>query len=201
MICTVCCATKRRVEIACPDDCVYLASSIAHPPAVVQRRQQRDLTFLLPLVAQLTETQTQLLALLQSVTAQYAETAVPSLLDEDVAAGAGAAAATLETARKGIIYEHQPVSATAQRYTAELRRVIAEIIAHNSTQQARVERDAAAVLRVIEQAAGSAAKALEGDEPPVFLNLLERMMRQADRPSDEQPSSGPASSGNLIIEP
>jgi hypothetical protein len=200
MICTVCCATKRRVEIACPDDCVYLALAIAHPPAVVQRRQQRDLTFLLPLVASLTETQTQLLALFQSVTAQYAAAAVPSLLDEDVAAGAAAAAATLETARKGIIYEHQAVSVPAQRYTAELSRVVAEIIAHNSTQQARVERDAAAVLRVIEQAARDAAKALEGDEPPVFLNLLGRMMRQAERAPSE-PAGGGSSSGNLIIEP
>jgi hypothetical protein len=126
---------------------------------------------------------------------------VPALLDEDVAAGAAAAAATLETARKGIIYEHQPVSAPAQRYTVELRRMVAEIIAHNTTQQARVERDAAAVLRVIEQAARGAAKALEGDEPPVFLKLLERIMRQSERAPDQQPSGSAPPSGNLIIEP
>ncbi|SVD73437.1 uncharacterized protein METZ01_LOCUS426291, partial [marine metagenome] len=44
-ICAVCCGTKRLVEINCPSDCGYLASSKAHPPAVVQRQQERDIIF------------------------------------------------------------------------------------------------------------------------------------------------------------
>ena len=75
-ICTVCCATKRQVEIKCPADCVYLTSARAHPPAVVQRRQERDLGFLLPLVSDLTETQYRLVVLFQSVTVKHAEQAV-----------------------------------------------------------------------------------------------------------------------------
>jgi hypothetical protein len=200
MICTVCCATKRQVEINCPPDCIYLSSAKEHPPAVVQRRQERDLTFLLPLVGDLTETQTQLFILFQSLTVRHAEGAIPSLLDEDVAAGAAAAAATLETARKGIIYEHQAVSAPAQRFTMELRRLVTEIAAQNPTQQARLEREAAVALRRLEQAARTAAKTLEGDEAPVFLRLLGRMMRQSESASGQDDTKGP-SSGNLIIEP
>ena len=80
-ICTVCCATKREVEIKCPADCGYLTTARAHPAAVIQRRQERDLGFLLPLVADLTETQYRLVVLFQSVTAKHAEQAVPSPLD------------------------------------------------------------------------------------------------------------------------
>jgi len=186
MICTVCCATKRQAEINCPADCVYLTSSKAHPPAVVQRRQERDVGFLLPLVSDLTQTQAQLLVVFQTVTIRYAAGAMPPLLDEDVVAAAEAVAATLETARKGIIYEHQAVSSPAQRLTAELRRVVAELVEHNTTQQARVERDSAVALRRMEQAARTSAKALEGDEPPIYLKLLSRIVREAEAAPDQR---------------
>ena len=84
-ICTVCCATKRLVEIRCPPDCVYLSSAKAHPAAVVQRRQDRDLGFLLPLVASLSETQYRLVVLFQSVIVRHAAAAMPPIYDVDVA--------------------------------------------------------------------------------------------------------------------
>ena len=88
MICTVCCATKRQVEIQCPADCVYLSSARAHPPAVVQRRQERDVSFILPIVSELTDTQYRLLLLFQSATVAHAEGALPRLRDPDDASGA-----------------------------------------------------------------------------------------------------------------
>ena len=91
-ICTVCCATKRQVEINCPPDCVYLSSARTHPPAVVQRRQERDVSFILPIVSELTDTQYRLLLLFQSATVQHASGALPKLRDEDVAEAAAAAA-------------------------------------------------------------------------------------------------------------
>ena len=95
--------------------------------------------------------------LFQSVTVKHAEHAVPALLDVDIAEGAAAAASTLETARKGIIYEHQAVSVPAQRLTDEYARVVvAELMAQNASQQSRVERDAAAALRKIEAGARTA---------------------------------------------
>jgi hypothetical protein len=178
-ICTVCCATKRQSEINCPPDCVYLSSAKAHPPAVVQRRQERDLGFLLPLVSDLTETQYRLVVVFQSVIVKHADRAMPPLLDVDVAEGAAAAAATLETSRKGIIYRHQAVSVPAQRLTDELARVVAELIAQNTSQQSRVERDSAVALRKIEAGARAAEKALGGDEAPVYLKLLGRVFTAA----------------------
>jgi len=203
-ICTVCCATKRQVEIDCPPDCVYLSSARAHPPAVVQRRQERDVSFILPIVSELTDTQYRLLLLFQSATVHHASSALPRLRDEDVAEASAAAASTLETARKGIIYEHQAVSVPAQRLTAELGRVVTELSAQAGSQQARLERDAAVALRRLEQGATSAGKAgspLEGDEAPVYLNLLARLLR--DRPGTPEPGGppAPAAGGGLIIPP
>ena len=127
------------------------------------------------IVSELTDTQYRLLLLFQSATVQHARGALPTLRDEDVAEAAAAAASTLETARKGIIYEHQAVSVPAQRLTSELGRVVTELSAQAGSQQARLERDAAVALRRMEQGARSAGKAgspLEGDEAPVYLNLL-----------------------------
>ncbi len=198
-ICTVCCATKRQVEIDCPPDCVYLTSARAHPPAVVQRRQERDVSFILPLVSELTDTQYRLVLLFQSATVTHADGALPKLRDEDVAEAAAAAASTLETARKGIIYEHQAVSVPAQRLTLELGKVVADLSAQAGSQQARLERDAAVALRRLEQGARTATKALEGDEPPVYLSLLTRMLKDPGG-SPGQTTSQPGQ-GGLIITP
>jgi hypothetical protein len=202
-ICTVCCATKRQVEINCPPDCIYLSSARSHPPAVVQRRQERDLSFLLPLISDLTDSQYRLVLLFQSVAVKHAQSAMPSVEDVDIAEAASAVAATLEPARKGIIYEHQAVSAPAQRLTTELRGVVAELIAQNPSQQARIERESAVALRRLEQGARTALAALPGDETPVYLKLLNRMMSGApagaDQSSDQETRTAPR--GGLIIQP
>ena len=201
-ICTICCATKRQVEIECPADCVYLTSARAHPPAVVQRRQERDVAFVLPIVSELTETQYRLLLLFQSAIASHAPGDLPSLRDEDVAEAAAAAAATLETARKGIIYEHRAVSVPAQRLTAELGRVVADLAARAGSHQARLERDAAIALRGIERGARTAAGALAGDDPPVYLNLLARMLKAPPGEATAGATEAAAApSGPLIITP
>jgi hypothetical protein len=201
LICTVCCATKRQVEIACPADCVYLSSARAHPPAVVQRRQERDVSFILPIVSELTETQYRLLLLFQSATVTHASGATPKLRDEDVAEAAAAAASTLETASKGIIYEHQAVSVPAQRLTTELARVVADLSAQAGSQLARLERDAAVALRRLEHGARTAGKPgtpLLGDDPPVYLNLLTRMLKEPGGPAAAGDAAAP---GGLIITP
>lgn len=198
MICAVCCGTKRLVEIPCPDSCPYLASAREHPAAVVQRRQERDFRFFLPLVSDLTEPQARLVLVFQAVTLRYAAGAVPALLDQDVADAAEAVAATLETARKGVIYEHQAASIPAQRLSAELRAALASL-APEPSQTARVERDGAVALRRIEQAARTAATALAGDEPPIFINLARRL---APEPGTTTPGQGGATTGGgspLII--
>jgi hypothetical protein len=154
-------------------------------------------------VSDLTETQFRLFLLLQSAIVSHALRADLALRDEDVAEGVSAAAATLETAGKGIIYEHQAVSVPAQRLTQELNRVIAEIGADVGSHQARLERDAAAALRRLERGARTGAQVLKGDEPPVFLSVLARMAKpvDGDARSGGNPAEPESPPSKLIITP
>jgi hypothetical protein len=202
-ICAVCCGTKRLTEISCPSTCSYLSASRSHPPAVVQRRREKDWRFLLPLLANLTERQSQLLLIFQQLIVEHATSAVPALIDSDVAEGTAAAAATLETAGKGIIYQHQAASLPAQRLVSRLEAALKEMTHQAGSAAAAIERDAAIALRQISKAAHEARKGLPGDEEPVYLKLLGRWMRGGagvgfETVDENEP--GPAEGGgNLII--
>jgi hypothetical protein len=192
-ICAVCCATKRLVEIRCPPTCPYLSSSRAHPAAVVQRRLERDLGFFLPIMQELSRTQYELVLFFQAAVHKAAEGASPALRDEDVVQAAGALAATFETAGKGLIYEHQAQSVPAQRLLLALRRTFQETLG-NRASDPRIERDAAVALRRIETAASRAAAELPGDDAPVYLGLVSRMLREpwpaAAGAGEDRPESG-----------
>ena len=179
-ICAVCCGTKRLTEISCPPTCSYLSAAKAHPPAIAQRRQERDLKFLLPMLTELTEPQYRLLLFFQGITLKHSESALPPLGDEDVADAAGTAAATLETAGKGIIYQHQAASIPAQRLSDAMMAAVQELRTHAGSSYAALERDAAGALRQLARGASEAGRALAGDEPPVFLKLIGRIMAAPD---------------------
>lgn len=165
-ICAVCCGTKRLAEIACPPDCGYLSSARQHPPAVVQRRQEREGRFLAGVVHGLSETQYHLFLFLQMAVARHALQAVPALLDEDVAGAARAMADTAATAAKGIIYEHQSATPPAQRLTAALKAAIESL---RKAGQAPREGDLLLALRATAEAAAGAAGALGGERAYVEL--------------------------------
>ena len=199
-ICAVCCGTKRLTEINCPPSCSYLSSARAHPAAVVQRRRERDYRFLLPLVAELSEQQYRLLLAFQAVTLKHAANTLPAPIDADVRDAAATLASTLETSQKGIIYEHQTASLPAQRLSGEYRGMLEEIQKPGPVRG--LERDAAVVLRRMEQAAREARAAFDEDGDRAYLLLLGRVMSSTEaaggQPSE---SEGDTSGGGLIIEP
>jgi hypothetical protein len=197
-ICAICCGTKRLTEISCPSTCSYLSASRTHPPAIVQRRQERDLRFLLPLLAELTEAQYRLVLFFQGLIVQHAVSAVPSLLDSDVAEGTGALAATLETAGKGIIYQHQAASLPAQRLVTRLEAALKELTKQAGAAAAAIERDAAIALRRIAKAAHEARKGLPEDDEPVYVRLLGRLMSGAPAAAEADPGE-PQGGASLII--
>ena len=198
-ICAVCCGTKRLTEIACPATCSYLSASRNHPPAVVQRRQEKDLRFLLPLLAELTDQQYRVMLFFQGLVVQHAASAVPSLIDSDVAEGTAALAATLETAGKGIIYQHQAASLPAQRLVSRLEAAFKELTNQAGAAAAALERDAAVALRGISKAANDARKALPEDEEPVFVKMLGRLMSGA--PVSPETDAAPAEGTSRLIIP
>jgi hypothetical protein len=191
-ICPVCCGTKRLTEIQCPNDCIYLTSAREHPAAVVKRQQEHDVAILLPTLQGLTERQHQLFFLFHSVIARHTPEAFARLVDDDVAEASAAVAATLETAARGVIYEHATQSLPAQRLASEMKAMLAEM----QKQGARIyEREAAIVLRAIEKGARETRKVEPGDVS--YLTLMARLL-QRNRTTGTQ-TSATESSRSLII--
>ena len=197
-ICAVCCATKRQLEISCPPDCAYLSSARAHPAAAVQRRRERDLRFSLPLIQDLGETEYRLLLAFQATILNHSTSALPAPNDDDIGDAARALASTLETASKGIIYEHQTASLTAQRLAGELRALMEQIGRDGAVK--RLDSIAAVVLRRIERGAREARAAFPEGGPRAYLGLLGRMMGEAGGDSSGSARSfGEEGPGGLII--
>jgi hypothetical protein len=189
-ICSVCCATKRVVEINCPADCVHLTAAREHPAAVVKRQQERDVALLLPSIQHLTERQHQLFFLFQTVIARHQPDGFARLNDEDVAEAAASFAATLETASRGVIYEHVAQSSVAQRLGKELGAMLDQMRERGATVH---DREAAVTLRAIEQGARETRGG--NPNPTAYLELMARLLQvsRAAQASADQGSSRPAS--------
>ncbi len=189
-ICPVCCGSKRLTEISCPSDCVYLASSREHPAAVVKRQQERDVATLMPTIRHLTERQYQLFFLFQSTIARHRPDGLARLLDADVAEAAAAVAATLETASRGVIYQHAAQTLPGQKLANELTATLEEIRKHG----ARVfDHEAAVTLRAIEH--GAREPGADGSATS-YLALMRRLLDVSTAESVQKPT---AAASSLIL--
>lgn len=192
-ICAVCCGTKRQVEIDCPADCTYLASAREHPPAVAIRRRQDDVSTMVRMTQDLNERQSHLCFFLLAFLARYEPPDLHPLADEDIAEAAAALAATSETASRGVIYEHRPAAAAAARLAAGLTAVLKDARGAGGTP---FERDAAVVLRRLEDAARETIRVSPGGR--VFVDLIGRVIRST--PDDGgQAAAAPEEGPRLII--
>lgn len=197
-ICTVCCATKRQVEIRCPSDCHYLATARAHPAAIVRRQQEEDVRAFLPAVQDLNEAQTGLLWKVLAFVRDYRGDALLRTTDADVEAAARALAATHETAARGLIYEERPGSLTAQRLVADLNAVLVQMGAGERTSS--FDRDLAAVFRAMERGARDTGKQLAGGDT-AYLSLVRRLITPTEPASNEVVGSDGADAPSLLIRP
>lgn len=177
-ICSVCCGTKRLVEIRCPADCGYLASAREHPAAAVERRREADFALLLPVVRDLTRRQAQIFFLLQATLARHKPEGFYALKDDDVAAAAASVAATLETAERGVIYQHRAGSLPAEHLAHALRQSIEEVRGEAGPS---FDRDSAVVLRRMELAARTTRKQAGGSET-AYLELAQRFANRMPDP-------------------
>jgi hypothetical protein len=191
-ICTVCCGTKRLVEIQCPSDCGYLASSREHPAAIVRRQQEHDVARLLPTIRHLTERQYQLFFLFHSAIAEHRPDGFARLVDADVVEAAAAFAATLETAARGVIYDHVPASVPAQSLTRSFKALLAKVREQGGTVY---DGEAAIALRAIAEGGGSMGTS--GDGGRVYLDLMGRLLQSSGR-SEPAQAAAPAA-GSLIL--
>lgn len=173
-ICPVCCATKRLVEISCPEDCRYLDAAQKHPAAVVKRQIDRDLTQLMLSVGRLSEQQLQLFFLLQSMVLSYKPEGVSRLTDTDVAMAADALAASLESSSKGVIFDEALASVPAEALRKTVKPVLEEITKNGG---ARAEREVAHVLRAIGRGARHEGGLIPDGETS-YLELVGRVFQQ-----------------------
>jgi hypothetical protein len=173
-ICTVCCGTKRLVEINCPEDCRYLESAQRHPAAAVKRQIDADVTVLMATIGRLSEQQLQLFFILQSMVLSYEPEGVSRLSDVDVAAASGALAAALETSSKGLIYEESNPSPVADGLRRAIKAVVDEITKNGGT---RAEREVAMVLRGMERAARHEGGHIP-EGPTSYLDLVARVFQR-----------------------
>lgn len=182
-ICPVCCGTKRLVEIACPADCGWLSTSRAHPPARLQRQQDDDQRRLHLLLEGLDEGPYLVLTACLQTVAAYRASAVPAPRDPDLEDAATSLTATLETAARGVIYDHRPTSLVAARLVDAMRDALAHL---QERGMSGVERDAVVALKRI-----SRVVSVTRDDPDVsasaFFEFLGRVLvpRATDAASGE----------------
>lgn len=195
-ICPVCCATKRQVEITCPDDCPHLHTAREHPAAVVRRQQERDVALLLPSMQGLTERQHQLFFLFHNVIARHTPDGFARLNDDDVAEAAAALASTFETAARGVIYEQLPELPVARALAAELRSTVDDMRTRGVTVY---DHELAVVLRAIERGARVTRTHAEGGAG-AYLALVARLIQapQASRPGASG-GTAPGSQTSIVL--
>ncbi len=171
-ICSVCCGTKRLVEISCPPDCPHLTTAREHPAAVVRRQQEQDFGTILPDLRELSQRQYQLFFLLQSVIARHTPDGLGGLTDLDVAEAAASVAATYETTARGVIYDHVADSLPARHLAADIKAFIGGLAEKAGP---GLDREATGALRAIEQGARRTGQK-SGRE---YLELVGRLLRQS----------------------
>jgi hypothetical protein len=180
-ICSHCCGTKRRVQIACPSDCVWLG---AHAGSWEGRETERlrDVRRLAPHLQGLTDPQARLFFLglvgLGPLHARHRE-----LNDALVVQAIAALRKTLETREKGILYEHAAEDLRAQGLVPEVRGMFEVKDAAGATHPVE-DRDLLPVLRAFESALGDGA----GLGPTAFLDTAHRIAGQMS-PAPATPTS------------
>ena len=142
---------------------------------------------LLPTIRHLTERQYQLFFLLHTLIARHKPQGLTRLVDSDITEAAAALAATLETAARGVIYEHTPQSPPAQALVREIKALLAQMREQGATVY---DREAAIVLRAIEQGAREIKTPDEGDT--AYLDLIARLLQVTDSPQSPR-AAAPAS--------
>jgi hypothetical protein len=164
-----------------------LASARDHPAAIVVRQQQHDVGLLVQFVNEFSERQSQLFMLISTFLVRYQPPELQAPTDDDVAEAATALGRTLETAARGVIYDHRPASLPAERLVAALKPVLAEAGRGAGT---AFERDAAIVLRRLADAVAE-TRATDQQNRRAFLDLLRRVIATPDSEPHGEPKPPP----------
>jgi hypothetical protein len=184
-ICSVCCGTKRLVEIDCPSDCEYLTG--AHAPSWEGRESDRraDISRIAPQLERLSQDQAALffylLAGIVQISAKHRDADDVQWREAILALGK-----TLETRESGLVYEHAAEGFRAQELVRELKDVVHPPAAEGPVAP---DRELLAALRAI--TAALEATIAEGAGPKAFLatalRLTARLVERGPRAAPDAP--------------
>jgi hypothetical protein len=171
-ICSVCCGSKRRVEIDCPSDCVWLDGAHAGSWDGRETERRRDTRRLGPHLQRLSPAQADLFFLalvgLAGLRARRRD------LDDALLADAlGALRKTVDTRQRGILYDHQADDLRAQGLVLELRGLFQARDAEGRS-TAPDDRDLGAVLGALEGALADVMREKAGGT--AFLDTARRLV-------------------------
>ncbi|MEX0999043.1 MAG: hypothetical protein WD000_03670 [Thermodesulfobacteriota bacterium] len=125
-ICTVCCGEKRGVEINCPLDCqYYVEGQKQHQQKMMQQRIKKEGARSYVRRAELYKNNPELFAYLEKGFVDIFR-ADKSLTNKDLVSGLDLAMKTLETEKKGLLYQHQ----SGNQYADEISNHVLSIVSH-----------------------------------------------------------------------
>ena len=169
LICSKCCGTKRRVEIACPEDCAFLHG--ADPNWQSAAREKEELLFFSRFL-ELSEEQLVFLLFVHHVVFGAGKR-FRSLSDDTLREVVSATLKTLETEAKGIVYTHHTSSPHLDRLASWLLGVVSAREAIDTAPPAS-ERDVRLVFETLERAIQDHASQTNSRIP--YLEIAEQVL-------------------------
>jgi hypothetical protein len=195
-ICAVCCGSKRRVEIDCPEDCGYLTGEHAGAWAGRVTEHERDMRRLAPHVAALSDAAAQTTFLLLSGVAALAARE-PDLDDARLETALETLRQTSRTRESGLVYEHRAADPRVQAVVRELDALLRAPLAADSElgdePRAAPPADAAAALGALVSALASTRAERAGAR--AFVETAARLAGRFAAPASRQPAR------SRIVEP
>ncbi len=186
LICSVCCGTKRQVEIACPPDCSYLTGVHAGSWEGRESDRRRDLVRIAPHIEGLGQDEA---AVFFYLLAGIVRLSVKHRDASDALWGQAVTALrkTLETKESGLVYEHPAEGFRSQELTREMRELLQPPDAEQPVAPDRT------LLRALTAVDGCLADTIkERGDPRAFLStaarLTARLVEQADKPTPAKSS-------------
>ncbi len=125
-ICTVCCGEKRGVEINCPLDCPYYVEGLKHhQQKMMHLRIKKEGVKSYVRKAELYKHNPELFAQLEKGIVSIFR-ADKSLTNRDLVSGLDMAKKTLETEKKGLLYQHQSCNHYADEISNHVLGIVSE---------------------------------------------------------------------------
>ncbi|MEQ9617936.1 MAG: hypothetical protein RIG61_02040 [Deltaproteobacteria bacterium] len=192
-ICPVCCGEKRGVEINCPPDCKYFVEGQKHhQQKVMKQRLRREGAASYVRRAQLYNRNPAIFARIEKIIADSLR-ANGSIKNEDLVSAFELVKNTLETEKKGLIYQHQSDNRFANEISTRVLITLTEDKDSPDLSQDRVTLDYA--VSVVNEFLKEVKFYAENDPNP--QSYLIHILRY--HPDEE--AAGPGGGSELIITP